>query len=170
MLGLQVFFSFFLCSSHHCCQQSCTPPSSVTNRILFYYLIGHTDQDIRYHFPFLCLKLYQIGFRVCVCVNEHHKCFILPMHRLGCWKRTCVLSRHRLCNTVFVFTSLLRCTSVSSLNRVGLQNHRADRRRRSECVGMTVFVRASDVRPVLLVCSLQRAGSYTEVTSTFTCG
>lgn len=49
---------------------------------------------------------------------EHHKCFILPMHRLGCWKRVTVVfcAGTCLCNIswVFVFTSLLPFPPVST--------------------------------------------------------
>ena len=59
-----------------------------------------------------------------LCANEHRKCFILPMHRLGCCRDCCILCRHSSVQYLMrffffffvlcVFTSLLPLPSAST--------------------------------------------------------
>lgn len=55
-------------------------------------------------------KALQEGFNVC----EHHKCFILPMHRLGCWRETVVCCAGTcLCNIMSFCVYLIAAVSFS---------------------------------------------------------
>lgn len=121
MLGLQVIFLFV---------PSLLPtvmdPSSVIIRLLFFFFLflflyfynsyRHANLDLPHvadsrlisSFPLLVYnKALREGFNVC----EHHKCFILPMHRLGCLERETVVfcAGTRLCNISHEFLCLPHC-------------------------------------------------------------
>lgn len=103
MLGLQVIFFLFVPSL----LPTVMDPNSVTIRffstLTIHLLSCNLDicQVVWFLDPFVVPtlvynKALQEGFRVCVRVrvSEHHKCFILPMHRLGCCRDCCILCRH----------------------------------------------------------------------------
>lgn len=106
--GTSVFFFFW---SLLCCQQPLTLPQSSLSYFFYMYIYlyntfscHHVSLDIHHMIQILASllvstsvynKALQEGFNVC----EHHKCFILPMHRLCCWKETVVFCAGTcLCN------------------------------------------------------------------------
>lgn len=101
-------FRLFFCLSHHCCQQSWTLPQSSLGypffSPFFFFFCTFTTHLVIVMQIWICPvvwildsfvvptlvynKALREGFIVC----EHHKCFILPMHRLGCWKERLLYS------------------------------------------------------------------------------
>lgn len=74
-------------------------------RLFSFYLVIHVWISAKWsrfstRFPLhYVTKLYKTEVNVC----KHHKCFILPMHRLGCWKETVAFCAGTcLCNISWV--------------------------------------------------------------------
>lgn len=94
MLGLQVIYIYFLFVPS--LLPTVMDPSSVCT-FTIHVVFCHANLDIcqvvwildSFVVPTLVYnKALQEGFNVC----EHRKCFILPMHRLGCWKERLLYS------------------------------------------------------------------------------
>lgn len=88
-------------------------------------------------------KALREGFNVC----EHHKCFILPMHRLGCWKERLLYSVPALvCAISHEFLCLPHCYRflqypLPSLREGGrVRNHCTDCCKKSEWIWVIVYV------------------------------
>lgn len=118
-------------------------PSSVIIRLIFLYFYNtfsycHANLDIcqvvwildSFVVPTSVYnKALREGFNVC----EHHKCFILPMHRLGCWKErllysvpalVCAISLMSFCVYLIAAVSFsIPPISLKEKGGGGVQNH-----------------------------------------------
>lgn len=92
----------------------------------------------------MCNKALRWGGVVTVC--EHHKCFIFPMHRLGCWKRDCcILCRHLSVQYLMRFIVVYVAASFCNPFIWWKGNHNADFCEKSEFFFFFFFERECDV-------------------------
>lgn len=120
-------------------------PSSVIIRLLLFFIYFYKTFSHRHATLDICQVLWILdsfvvptlvynkalreGFNVC----EHHKCFILPMHRLGCWKERLLYSVPALvCAISHEFLCLPHCCRflqyplTSPREGRGMRNHCTD--------------------------------------------